>query len=145
LNFLYRPTNFLVCGDLNINFLAESIAKQILGTVMKTFNLIQVVDFPTRISNNKGTLLDSFFIDSTKCDHVSVHRFVNGLSDHDAQIIILGNIKNPSWKVALKSKIRVIDAQTIAKFQLLLREETWDIVYDTEDVNSMFNNFHGIF
>jgi hypothetical protein len=112
---------------------------------MKTFNLIQVVVFPTRISNNKETLLDSFFIDSKKYDHVSVYYFVNGLSDHDAQIIILGNIKNPSRKVAIKNKIRVIDAQTIAKFQLLLREETWDTVYDTEDVNSMFNNFHGIF
>jgi hypothetical protein len=74
-----------------------------------------------------------------------VYRFVNGLSDHNAQIIILGNIEKPSRKVALKNKNRVIDAQTIAKFQLLLKEETWDIVYDTEDVNSMFNNFHGIF
>jgi hypothetical protein len=125
LNFLYQPTvTFLIYGDVNINFLAESIAKQRLGTVMKMFNLIQVVDFPTRISNNKGTLLDSIFIDSTKYDNVSVYDFVNGLSDHNAQIIILGNIKNPSRKVALKNKIRVIDAQTIAKFQLLLKEET---------------------
>jgi hypothetical protein len=145
-NFLHQlPVTFLACGDLNINFLAESIAKQTLGTVIKTFNLIQVVDFPTRISNNKGTLLDSVFIDSTKYDHVSVYSFVNGLSDHDAQIIILGNIKNPSRKVVLKNKIQVIDAQTIAKFQLLLKEETCDIVYDTKDVNSVFNNFHGIF
>lgn len=33
----------------------------------------------------------------------------------------------------------------IAKFQSLLREESWESVYNADNVNSMFNNFHCIF
>ena len=62
LKHLYQPSvTFLICGDLNVNFLLESLAKQTLETLMKTFNLTQVVNFSTRIYNNKGTSIDSIF------------------------------------------------------------------------------------
>jgi hypothetical protein len=32
----------------------------------------------------------------------------------------------------------------IANFQSYLREEVWDSVYNSDDVNRMFNNFHCI-
>jgi hypothetical protein len=57
LKLLYQPTmSFTICGHLNVNFFIESAVKQKLDTITKTFNLTQVVTFPTRISNNKGTL-----------------------------------------------------------------------------------------
>jgi len=56
---------------------------------MNTFNLTQVVDFPTRIINNNGTLTDTIFVDTTIYDKIQVNPFTNGLSDHDAQIICL--------------------------------------------------------
>jgi hypothetical protein len=68
----------------------------------------------------------------------------NGLSDHDAQILILGNIKIPLQKPTHKNKIRAIDDQTIAKFQMLLIEQTWDTIYSADNVNRMFNNFHSV-
>jgi len=44
----YIPTvSLVICGDLN--YLRESSVKQNLEPVMKTFNLTQVVTFPTRI------------------------------------------------------------------------------------------------
>jgi len=49
-----------------MNLLTESTAKQKLAIIMKTFNLTQVVNFPIRISNNKGMLTDSIFLDSMK-------------------------------------------------------------------------------
>jgi hypothetical protein len=78
---------------------------------MKTFNLTQVVNVPTF------------------------------LSDHHAQVLILENIKIPLQKPAHKNKIRVTDDQTLATFQMLLKEQTWDTVYSADDVNRMFNNF----
>lgn len=42
------------------------------------------------------------------------------------------------------STIRIIDNQTTPKFQMLLKEETWKTVYDTDNVNSVFNNTHCI-
>jgi exonuclease III len=41
---LYQQSvTFLICVGLNINFLVESLAKQKLETIMKTFSLTQVV------------------------------------------------------------------------------------------------------
>jgi len=47
------------------------------------------------ISNNKGMLIDSIFLDSMKYGCISVYPLENGLSDHDEQILILENIKIP--------------------------------------------------
>ena len=58
LNLLYQQSTLLIiCGDLNINSLIENSEKQNLEIIMTTFNLTQVVTFPTRICNNKGTLI----------------------------------------------------------------------------------------
>jgi len=78
-----------------MNFMTESTAKQKLETIMKTFNLTQVVNLPMRISNNKGMLIDSIFLDTMKYSCISVYPLENGLSDHDEQIPILENIKIP--------------------------------------------------
>ena len=57
--------------------------------------MIQAADFPMGISNNKGMLIDSIFLDSMKYGCISVYPLENGLSDHDEQILILENIKIP--------------------------------------------------
>ena len=77
-----------------------------------------------------------------KYNYVPVYLIENGISDQDAQILIMENIKIPLQKPAHKNKIWVIDNQTIAKFQMVLKEETWDTVYNVGNVNRMFNNFH---
>jgi len=44
---LYKlSVTFLIWGHLNISFLTNSIAKQKLDTIMKTFNVTHVVNFP---------------------------------------------------------------------------------------------------
>jgi hypothetical protein len=145
LKCLCQPSvTFLICGDLNTNVLVESLVEQKLKTKMKTFNLIPVVNIPTRIYNNKGTLIDSIFFENMKYNCILLYPLENGLSNHNAQILILENIKIPLQKPAHKNKIRVTDDQTIAKFQVLLKEEMWDTVYNADNVNRMFNNFHCI-
>ena len=118
--------------------------KQNLESVMKTFNLTQVFTFPTRICNNKGTLINSIFLDNAEFQNLSVHSFDSGLSDHDAQILTLKNITFPLKKYTHTSKTRIMDDKSVADFQSHLREEAWDSVYNSEDVNEMFNNFHCI-
>jgi exonuclease III len=46
-HFLQPNVTYLVCGDLNINFLTKSNDALKLVTLMNTFILMQVVDFPT--------------------------------------------------------------------------------------------------
>jgi len=51
------------------------------------YNIYSTVNFPTRIHNNCITAIDNIFIDKVKCENYSIGPLVNGLSDHDAQII----------------------------------------------------------
>ena len=54
---------------------------------------LSTVNFPPRIHNNSITAIDNIFIDKeVKYENYSIHPLVNGLSDHDAQIIIINNI-----------------------------------------------------
>ena len=59
---------------------------------MNTFNLMQVINFPTRINANNGTLIDPIFVDTSVFTNIHMEPFINGLSDHDAQIIYLQNV-----------------------------------------------------
>ena len=94
----YIPAvSLVICGDLHINYLAEILVKQNLDSIMKTFNLTQVVTFSTRICSNKEQI-DSKFLDNAKFQNPSIHSFDSGLSEHVAQILTLKNITVPIQK-----------------------------------------------
>jgi hypothetical protein len=80
--FLKPNVTFLMCVDLNINLLTKSNEAIKLFTLMNTYNVTKVVDFPTRITNNNGTLIDTIFIDISIYDKIELKPFINGLSDH---------------------------------------------------------------
>jgi hypothetical protein len=146
MNSLYQATvTFVVRGDLNINLLNDNMNKQKLVSIMETFNLTQVVNFPTRICNNKETIIDSLFIDRMKFKNILVFPFVNGLSDHDAQIVSLDNIKTLALHSVSKKKFRIINDFTLMNFLSSLKKESWLTVYEAKNVNGMFNNFHFTF
>jgi hypothetical protein len=74
---------------------------------------------------------------------ITVKIFINGLSDHDTQLLILnkGQKKEKECHTYIKRKINnyTID------FQLKLSHETWEPVFDGNDVNQIFNSFLNIF
>ena len=51
-------------------------------------------------------------------------------------------MKVPITKQTYIRKTRVMDAESINNFRAHLREEVWNGVYDSMDVNCSFNNFH---
>jgi hypothetical protein len=65
-----------------------------LEDMLNTYNLIDTLIFPTRITNNSATLIDYIFIDNRR-SHV-IKPCINGQSDHDAQLIILNNTSVPN-------------------------------------------------
>jgi hypothetical protein len=88
LNHFFKPTvTFLIRGDLNINLFTKSNESIKLLTLMNTYNLTQVADFPTSITNNNGTFINAIFVDTSIYDKREIKPFINGLSDHGAQII----------------------------------------------------------
>jgi len=103
------------------------------------YNLTAIVNFPTRISNKSASTIDNFFMDISRLEDFSVTPFPNDLSDHDAQILAF---KIPIQIQHDKTKlIRKIDKHSISDFIYILSNETWDSVFDSTDVNLMFNSF----
>jgi len=132
--------NLIICGDINVNYLQDLRNKSLLNSLLASFNLHSAVSFPTRISRNSSTIIDNIFIDKLKNPDYSVIPILNGLSDHDAQIIILHNTDLLIQLIQTISK-RSINDTTIAQFKTNLSYESWSNVFSDGDLDSSFNNF----
>jgi hypothetical protein len=65
---------------------------------------------------------------------------MNGLSDHDAQLITLKTIRLKPPAKHFKV-IRVFDKNSVDEFLNKLSFEIWDTIFSSEDINTMFNAF----
>jgi len=129
----------ILCGDFNINYLDDNSRKFPLDSLLASFGVFSTVKFPTRISHQSCTLIDNIFINIYNHDF-SVYPIINGLSDHDGQIITFSNTVNtvPRHTYTITG---VINSHTIMNFTFLLSYENWDDVFLEKDVNVLFNNF----
>jgi hypothetical protein len=146
MNYLYRPkTEFVICGDINIDYLSESYHTQCLNSLLALFNLTSIVSFPTRIQNSSSSAIDNIFIDCSRLEHISIKPVINGLSDHDPQLLVIKNI-NPIPNFHNYKKVtRVVNDVTINEFIKNLSSEDWELLYNGGDVDSKFNSFLNIF
>jgi hypothetical protein len=93
LKYLYNPkSEFLICGDLNIDYLSDSNRKKQINLLLTTYNLIHTVNFASRIQNDSSTAIDNIFVDVTRLSSSSTSSIINGLSDHDAQFLMMNNL-----------------------------------------------------
>jgi hypothetical protein len=61
--------------------------RQQLDNVLSTYNLNGTVYFPTRITGDSVTAIDNIFVEKTR--KYTISPFINGLSNHDAQLLTL--------------------------------------------------------
>ena len=99
-----------------------------------------IVDFPTSISNCSSTAIDNIFIDKFKNTNFTIKPLPNGLSDYDAQILILHDIKIQNLKAPNYTK-RLTNEFTIPEFKLNLSYDSWDTIFTEDNVDSIFNSF----
>ena len=114
---LIYTTNLIICGDINIDYLKTSNYKFQLDCLLASYNLSSLVDFPTRITGNTSTAIDNIFIDRIKNNDYTAEPMINGLSDHDAQILVLYNI-NVSNQETSFARRQIINSDTIAQFKV---------------------------
>jgi len=114
----------VICGDINVNYLLNDNRRSQLDAVLHSYNLMGIVEFPTRFGTNSQTAIDNIFIDTSTFREYKLYPLINGLSDHDAQYLIIDNeeIKVEECHTYFKRKI---NKYTIADFQLKLSHETW--------------------
>ena len=68
-----------------------------------------IVEFTTRFGLNSQTTIDNVFIDTSTIGKYELYPFVNGLSDHDAQLLILseGEKKEKECHTSKDSFLRI--------------------------------------
>jgi len=139
---LYNNTiNIILCGDFNINYLNDN-KKQKLNSILTSYSLYSIIDFPTSTNNLTSTAIDNVFINKFKYENYEIYPLINGLSDHDAQILRLPDKSIPNYGNELYT-YRQINEYSLNEFQNNLSHETRQNVFsnDDKDTNTIFNNF----
>ena len=85
-----NKTEFVICGYININYSENCKTRQQLDALLQTYSLIGTVSFPACKTNASTTAIDNIFITQTK--NYTIYPFINGLSDHEVQIVVTENI-----------------------------------------------------
>jgi hypothetical protein len=114
--------------------------KTLLYSLLPPYNSTGTVYCPTRIHNNSVTAIDNILINVFTVDDYISSPPVNGLSDHDAQLITINDI---NFKILNNTPryIRNNDKHGIADFKIELSLETWDNIFDNSDANCTYNSF----
>jgi len=55
-------------------------------------NIKSVANFATRLQNNTSMAIDNIFLDNSKINLSSISPIINGLSNHNAQILTTKNM-----------------------------------------------------
>jgi hypothetical protein len=134
---------FIICGDFNVDYLTDNCRKSQLNSLLNSYNLFSIVNFSTRIWNTSKSAIDNLFIDYSRLATFYITPIPNGISDHDAQLILIHDITLPFlpkgyWKT------RKIDKCSLADFNYKLSFEIWKEVFEENDVNVIFNSFLNI-
>ena len=141
---LTNSRELIICGDFNVNFMGDTTHKKMLNSLLATFGLYPTIDFPTRIYNNSMTTIDYIFINKVNLNNFTVYPCINGLSDHDAQIIFLHDIVLTKHEKQL-SFYRRFNAEAVMDLNIKLSYESWEDVVSHNDVNMSFNKFLNIY
>jgi hypothetical protein len=65
ISYLYKPkTEFVIFGNINIDYRSESNRRQCLNSLLASHNVMSRVNFCTKIKNYTGNAVDNIFIDS---------------------------------------------------------------------------------
>jgi hypothetical protein len=72
----------------------ETERKHQLDSLLLTYNITSIISFPTRLQKTSASAIDNMFLDTTRFDKYTVIPVINGLSDHDAQLLKISTNKN---------------------------------------------------
>jgi len=78
LQLVYTPAlHIIICGDININYLAENEQKRQIDNLLLMYSLTAIVNSPARINNTSASAIDNFFMDISRLEDFLVTPFLN--------------------------------------------------------------------
>ena len=132
----------LLCGDWNLNFLADNIKIHELENLLESYDLINTVSSPTRITSSSESLID-VIVSNKKYTKQRAEVIDLGLLDHLAQIL---NTQSEKRTNILNTIVkRQFTNSRVEEFMYLLSQESWVEVVNQSDVNAALEAFSLIF
>jgi len=137
-----KRKKILLCGDWNLNFLIDNTRLHELENLLLSYDLINTVNSPTRITSSSESLIDVIVTNREYLEQ-STTVIDLGLSDHLAQLIrIRSRKKSNTIKIIEK---RQFTNSRVEEFINLLSKESWVEVINQLDVNASVEAFLRIF
>ena len=136
LESLYNPNvNIILNGDFNLDPQRDARDYAVLGDILSSFNIFNIVDSPTR----GNYLLDHVYTQSVlgcvvEENSISDHRSIRTKINYFEQQINGGCLKKRSFS-----------SHNTQIFYDSLERETWLSVFQESNVNTAFKKFHEIF
>lgn len=87
-------TEFVFCGDFNVNILKDSVFKQQITLLFKTYNLFQSINFRTRIDKVSSSAIHNLFVDHSRINSHCIYPVINNISDNGVHYLVLNNVFN---------------------------------------------------
>jgi len=143
LQLLYTHTLHIICEDININYLIQSEKKNQLDNLLLSYNLTSIIHFPVRVQNTSAAAID-IFIDISQFESYIVTPILNGLSDHDVQLLVIST-DYTHIHIQESKTITKINKYMISDFINNLSNKSWDTIFNSDDVNALFNSFLNIY
>jgi len=84
---------------------------------------------------------DNIFIDTNVFTNFKIIPIINELSDHNAQLLIIGDLHMHIGTNYIKSKTKMDGL--MLEFQIRLSSEVWENVFNTHNNNNNNNNNNG--
>ena len=106
--------------------------------------MTSIINFPTSVQNTSATAIDSIFIDVSQFESYTITPVINGRSDHVAELLTINT--DYSFVPTHRSKtVTKINKYTISDFIDKLGCKSWDAIFNSEDINAVFNSFLNIY
>ena len=132
-------------GDFNCNLASPQpdVNTVLLTNIVDIYNLYQLIDSPTRITNTSSTLIDVIF---TNCQNNIVSAGVShvSLSDHSL-VYAFRNISITSSEGHSTLTYRKFNNFVFARFRNDISIQDWDRVNNYDDPNVMWDIWKNLF
>ena len=146
-NLLHNPIlgskDTFLMGDFNIDLIkhdSDNISQEFADTFMSA-SFLPLITKPTRVAEQSATLIDNIFSNIIPLPESGI--ILSDITDH-YPIFTTSSLKPIEKNKNPHLKKRKFTPENIRRLQQSLRESDWSLVYNTQDVNSSYDNFISI-
>ena len=135
-----------IVGDFNVNTMPNILGNASTREFKDIFasnNCLPLITKPTRVTQKCASLIDNIYsnvpINTNSC-HSGILEV--SISDHYA-IFVVDNSTRIKFNSSQVTK-RSFCNKNIEKFKTCLNKQTWDFVYESEDLQAAYSRFQGV-